>query len=937
MNFTIDSDIADNTINTIISGLYENSIVTLLNAKQPIINTYTITGGTGGSLSFASGVFTLATPTTYSTLTISSLTTDTSFIYKGTELSTTLDNYLLKTGGAMTGQITGVTTLNGTTGILATLATTNNIANTGLPGTGVNGAVNGGDKIILYPGGVGVHPYSIGIAPNNLWYSATNGASHNFYIGGNNALSLSSTLMTITTDLRINKTNNYIQFGNTNGNNIAIPDTANFFSTSAIAGDMVIRSIKNLHLLSGSGNSAITIKETTNNVGIGTNNPNNDYKLHIRGANPTLLRIETSTNALNEVSGIEFGIQGYTSTSSAKILSTTVAGFTPNLQFITASGEGSSSVKMTINGNGNVAIGTINNISSKLTINDIVVDRWSYDHSTSPLTVTNQTPTGTTLNDPQPILNLCRQGVNAVAYGARATFKLCRYENVDINSKTRMDISLAHTNYQTETNVMTLRSDGNVGINVLNPSQIFQVGNAGRLRISNGTTDFSILGSIDSDGPLNTRIVVSGNTRSAPYAGCIEYLATGTGAHIFYTTNSTTERMRIASNGVVTVNGLANIHNGYPSAVINNYMTSGSLTIGGSTFDYGNAIGWSTNTAGLMMECLNYTEICVHDAGTRVASLMHYDGVNNKIFIGRNKGWTETQTQIVGNLTLPADKWVYSSDGPRQRIYFGTNSQTYYQGYGNTDSYSINHEFRNNNGTRIMHLDFGGNMILRGYLNCLFLTVSNTGRDLTGIKVEDTITGALNYTNLYCIQGTFTGFHRVYTEDENFNIEDPQKFKNDYEGRIVVSTGKIATDTTDDNDNKENTEWRILQDKEGIAIEDALPKIELSRKRKDKRVFGVLGDKRRTNNRAERLIVNSVGEGAIWVCNSNGNIENGDYITSSDYLGYGEKQDEIFLCNYTVAKATMDCDFQLDSPLYQCIEIQEGLRIAFIAATYHCG
>ncbi len=41
---------------------------------------------------------------------------------------------------------------------------------------------------------------------------------------------------------------------------------------------------------------------------------------------------------------------------------------------------------------------------------------------------------------------------------------------------------------------------------------------------------------------------------------------------------------------------------------------------------------------------------------------------------------------------------------------------------------------------------------------------------------------------------------------------------------------------------------------EGITVEDALPKIELSRKRKDKRVFGVLGDKRRTNNRAERLV-----------------------------------------------------------------------------------
>jgi hypothetical protein len=85
------------------------------------------------------------------------------------------------------------------------------------------------------------------------------------------------------------------------------------------------------------------------------------------------------------------------------------------------------------------------------------------------------------------------------------------------------------------------------------------------------------------------------------------------------------------------------------------------------------------------------------------------------------------------------------------------------------------------------------------------------------------------------------------------------------------------------------------------------------------------------------LVVNSVGEGGIWVCNSNGNIENGDYISSSDYLGYGEKQDDDRLLNYTVAKATINCNFELDTNYYKCIEIENGLRAAFIACTYHCG
>jgi len=182
----------------------------------------------------------------------------------------------------------------------------------------------------------------------------------------------------------------------------------------------------------------------------------------------------------------------------------------------------------------------------------------------------------------------------------------------------------------------------------------------------------------------------------------------------------------------------------------------------------------------------------------------------------------------------------------------------------------------------------------------------------------------LNYSRqLFLMFNTFTGFHRCFTDDIEFKEEDPQKFKDDYVGRIVVSSGKIATDLKKIDDE----EWTILYDKEGITIEDSLPIIRLSRTKKDKRVFGVLGMASRNNSRAERMIVNSVGEGAMWICNSNGNIENGDYITSSDYLGYGEKQDDDLLHNYTVAKATIDCNFELDSPYYNCIELNEQLLL----------
>jgi hypothetical protein len=45
------------------------------------------------------------------------------------------------------------------------------------------------------------------------------------------------------------------------------------------------------------------------------------------------------------------------------------------------------------------------------------------------------------------------------------------------------------------------------------------------------------------------------------------------------------------------------------------------------------------------------------------------------------------------------------------------------------------------------------------------------------------------------------------------------------------------------------------------------------------------------------------------VSDYNGNLENGDYITTSPIPGIGMKQDDDLLHNYTVAKITMDCDF----------------------------
>jgi len=70
--------------------------------------------------------------------------------------------------------------------------------------------------------------------------------------------------------------------------------------------------------------------------------------------------------------------------------------------------------------------------------------------------------------------------------------------------------------------------------------------------------------------------------------------------------------------------------------------------------------------------------------------------------------------------------------------------------------------------------------------------------------------------------------------------------------------------------------------------------------------------------------INSLGEGQMNVCGENGNIEAGDYITSSSVPGKGMRQDDDILHNYTVGKARESMTFS-------------GSEIKLIACTYHCG
>jgi hypothetical protein len=125
-----------------------------------------------------------------------------------------------------------------------------------------------------------------------------------------------------------------------------------------------------------------------------------------------------------------------------------------------------------------------------------------------------------------------------------------------------------------------------------------------------------------------------------------------------------------------------------------------------------------------------------------------------------------------------------------------------------------------------------------------------------------------------------------------------------------------------------NPQYKYI-DLNGICvprISESLPVLELCTEHKCKRVFGVLSSldpnvtrptpiKFKTDygnfNNELQSVMNSLGEGGVWICNKNGSLETGDMITSSTVPGYGILQDDDLHHSYTVGKITCDCDFSL--------------------------
>ena len=191
---------------------------------------------------------------------------------------------------------------------------------------------------------------------------------------------------------------------------------------------------------------------------------------------------------------------------------------------------------------------------------------------------------------------------------------------------------------------------------------------------------------------------------------------------------------------------------------------------------------------------------------------------------------------------------------------------------------------------------------------------------------------------------------------------------NEFAGKIVYATG--------DYQRWDKIKREYVSGSDAIEINEALPIVDMVSSSMYKRVFGVLSDRedrlrkdpdtgdytndwQMTSGSADasgsiptpinaafkfqnlkpgKVRVNSIGEGAIWICNISGSLENGDYITTCKVPGYGSKQNDDILHNYTVAKITTDCNFTTGNYTTGSTTHNSVIyKTAFVGCTYHCG
>lgn len=227
--------------------------------------------------------------------------------------------------------------------------------------------------------------------------------------------------------------------------------------------------------------------------------------------------------------------------------------------------------------------------------------------------------------------------------------------------------SSATTNRVAENIRMIVKEDGKVGIGKTDPGQTLDVNGFIRAYGNSSGGPSGVYTENASSGDAYAVMFLRNNNAGT---GCYWFMnsttRSGDGGANTATLRNDAGVLRLQSSGgfgifIKDSTGAVNVAGDTTYAVPNNYMGRGSLTIGSTTANYGGGWGWNSNTAGLMMECSDTTEIAIHDSGTRVASFMYYYGPSNYLYMGRDVGWGTTTIYVLGAFRANSSVYAGSS------------------------------------------------------------------------------------------------------------------------------------------------------------------------------------------------------------------------------------------------------------------------------------
>jgi len=208
------------------------------------------------------------------------------------------------------------------------------------------------------------------------------------------------------------------------------------------------------------------------NVGISNTSPTDKLTVGgtIRVVGSNTFTMGTGTNymkAFSDVSGTQTKIESRVGTGKG-------------LNFYASTTDTMGVPKMTILETSNVGIGTatpqgrLHTSGGTVIINGPVQYDNSFDVNGTPLVVSNTTAISNSTLDVKNVMHLTREGTS-IRDGVRATFKMGKYDIESGKSRSKLDIFLSDDRYTDETEVLTLRADGRVGIGHTQPTAYLEV------------------------------------------------------------------------------------------------------------------------------------------------------------------------------------------------------------------------------------------------------------------------------------------------------------------------------------------------------------------------------------------------------------------------------------------------------------------------------